>query len=171
MWTRCLPATRQIRAWIAEGRIGRPRLLTGGFAFVCPPGRDRISDLALGGGALLDVGVYPIAYAMLVFGAEPAAVSGCATLGPTGVDEAAVISLAFPCGGLASLHCSVRLLSDPTGRIHGERGTIAAERFWRATAARLEPADAPAAGFTGSGGCAIPANEPAQVLLEGRTRK
>jgi dihydrodiol dehydrogenase / D-xylose 1-dehydrogenase (NADP) len=148
MWTRCLPATKRIRAWLGEGRIGRPRLLTGGFGFACPPGRDRISDPALGGGSLLDVGVYPLAYAMMVFGAEPSAVTGCATLGTTGVDEQATISLAFPCGGLASLHCAVHLATDRTGRIHGERGTIAADQFWRATSARLEPVDAPAETFS-----------------------
>lgn len=147
MWTRCLPATRRIRAWLAEGRIGRPRLMTGGFAFDCPPGRDRISDPALGGGGLLDVGVYPIAYAMMVFGSEPTTITGCATLGPTGVDELAAFSLAFPCGGLASLHCGVRLVTDKTGRIHGERGTISADQFWRASVARLQPSDGPAEDF------------------------
>lgn len=139
MWTRCLPAVQQVRSWLAAGRIGTPRLLTGGFGFVCPPERVRLVDPDLGGGALLDVGVYPIAYAMMVFGGPPEEVVGVATRGPTGVDEQAAISLAFPGGGLASLHCSATTGTDKTGRIHGSAGSISSAPFWRAASAHLEP--------------------------------
>lgn len=147
MWTRCLPAVQQVRRWLADGRIGRPRMLTGGFGFVGPSGRHRLTDPALGGGALLDVGVYPIAYAMMVFGAEPVRISGVASLGTTGVDEQAAIGLAFPCGGLASLHCACATDTDKTGRIHGGAGTIVSAPFWRAASARLEPVGGAAEDF------------------------
>lgn len=141
MWTRCLPAVQQVRRWLADGRIGTPRVLTGGFGFVCPPGRVRLVEPELGGGALLDVGVYPIAYAMMVFGGPPSAVAGAAALAATGVDEQAAISLSFPGGGVASLHCASTVLTDKTGRIHGSAGTISSAPFWRAASARLEPLD------------------------------
>lgn len=139
MWTRCLPAVRQVQAWVREGRIGEPRLVSGGFGFSGTGLPARLTDPAVGGGALLDVGVYPIAYAMMVFGAEPATIAGCARLGPTGVDEVAAISLGFPGGGLAALNCAYVTETDKTMRIHGTAGTISSDLFWRATTARLEP--------------------------------
>lgn len=143
MWTRCLPAVRQVQAWVREGRIGEPRLVSAGFGFGGTGHPHRLTDPTLGGGALLDVGVYPIAYAMMVYGAEPATITGCARLGPTGVDEVASISLAFPGGGLAALNCAYVAETDKTLRIHGTRGSISSDLFWRATSARLEPTAEP----------------------------
>ncbi|MBI5835316.1 MAG: Gfo/Idh/MocA family oxidoreductase [Armatimonadetes bacterium] len=90
MWTRFLPVSRQVSAWVAEGAIGVPHLATIDFAFRAGFNPDsRLFSPALAGGGLLDVGVYTIAYANMLFGALPTKAVGLATLGASGVDEVA----------------------------------------------------------------------------------
>jgi predicted dehydrogenase len=137
MWTRFLPVTRTVCKWLEEGRIGEPRMLTADFGFRC--GWDPSSRLLnpdLGGGSLLDVGVYTLLYATMVFG-HPESVMGEAHIGATGVDEQAAFVLRFGGGRLASLTCGVRTASPQTARIAGTEGEIVVERFWCMPAATL----------------------------------
>jgi dihydrodiol dehydrogenase / D-xylose 1-dehydrogenase (NADP) len=87
MWTRCFPVVREIVRRIQSGELGEIRYLQADFGF--RPAFNPASRLfapELGGGALLDVGVYPVALAFLVLGA-PTQIVSHATLGATGVDE------------------------------------------------------------------------------------
>ena len=87
MWTRFLPHMVRIRALIHAGAIGDVRMLNSTFGFRTefdPKGR--LFDPALGGGALLDVGIYPVSFASMVFG-TPTFITSHATIGATGVDE------------------------------------------------------------------------------------
>lgn len=141
MWTRFLPATRQVARWLADGAIGVPRLLAIDFGFRC--GWDPASRLlspALAGGALLDVGIYTLDYAHLVFGRQPDAFTAKAHLGETGVDEQTAIVASYPGGALASLTCAIRTNTPHDVWIHGTEGRIHVPNFWRATAATLIPA-------------------------------
>jgi predicted dehydrogenase len=87
MWSRFLPAWVELRSLVAAGAIGELRLVTASFAFqMSVDPRHRLFDLSLGGGALLDLGVYPVTLASMLLGA-PSAVAALAHLGETGVDE------------------------------------------------------------------------------------
>ena len=84
MWTRCFPAMRSLKSVIAEGVIGEPRLLQADFGFRANFNPDgRLFNPALGGGALLDVGVYTISLSSMIFGTPSQAV-GQAAIGKPG---------------------------------------------------------------------------------------
>jgi dihydrodiol dehydrogenase / D-xylose 1-dehydrogenase (NADP) len=138
MWTRFLPVTRQVAAWLAEGAIGEVRQLNADFGFRCGWDPDsRLLSPALAGGALLDVGSYTLAYAHLVFGRQPDSLAAKAHLGVTGVDEQTAIIGAYPHGALAVLTCAVRTSTVHDAWIHGSAGRIHIPDFWRATSAIL----------------------------------
>lgn len=130
MWTRFTPAFVKLRTLIAEGAIGDVRLLEADFGFRAgfdPKGR--LFDPALGGGALMDVGVYPISLASMLFGA-PSAVTGLATLGETGVDEQSSMLLRFGKGELAVLSTAIRTQTAHEANIYGTTGRIRIESPW-----------------------------------------
>jgi dihydrodiol dehydrogenase / D-xylose 1-dehydrogenase (NADP) len=93
VWTRFFPAWFEVRRLIAEGVIGEVKFAAMNFGFAGGRNTKRLSDPKLGGGAVLDVGVYPINMATMVFGEEPESVHASGWLMPTGVDEFAAITL------------------------------------------------------------------------------
>ena len=139
MWTRFLPVMERVRSWLADGAIGTVRQIQAAFGFRCGWNPvSRLLDPALGGGALLDVGVYPIALALDLFAEPPTAIRALAHRGETGVDEQTAILLSFPAGGLGVLTCAVRTTCDHRAEICGTEGRIVIEPpFWRSTAATL----------------------------------
>ncbi len=140
MWTRFLPAIVKVREWLAEGKIGEPRLVDADFGFraeVDP--ESRLFNPAYGGGALLDVGVYTISFASMVFGQAPQRCAGFAQIGETGVDEQASMVLGFGNGQTASLSCAVRVNTPHQAVIMGTKGTIRIHApFWCTTGAILQ---------------------------------
>ncbi len=125
MWTHCFPAMLKIAELVKEGAVGEVRMVKADFAFRA--GWDptsRLLDPALGGGGLLDVGVYPIGFSQLVFGEEPERVGGLAHIGETGVDEQAGIVLGYSVGALAVLTCGVRTKTQHGAAIFGTDGWI-----------------------------------------------
>jgi predicted dehydrogenase len=139
MWTRFLPAIVQVRQWLAAGAIGEPRLVTADFGFragIDPAGR--LFSPSLAGGALLDVGVYPISLACMVFGPYPDRLASLAALGQTGVDEQAGVVLGYPGGRLAVATTAIRTSTPQEARILGTEGMILIDpAFWRAERAVL----------------------------------
>jgi predicted dehydrogenase len=138
MWTRALPVMRQVKQWLDEARIGDVRMLTADFGFRTgwnPEGRLLNPNLA--GGALLDVGVYTVALASMVFGLPPVEIQAAAHIGETGVDEQTAMILRYGDGGLALLSCAVRTNTPQGARIDGTEGSIDIPAFWRATSATL----------------------------------
>ncbi len=130
MWTRFLPTLVETRRLLAEGAIGEVRMVMADFAFRTAFNPEhRLLNPALGGGGLLDVGVYTVAMAHMVFGV-PSQISGLAELGSTGVDEQAAMVLGFPGGGLALLACGVRTNTPQDARILGTDGSIYLPAFW-----------------------------------------
>ncbi len=122
MWTRFLPAIVRVRELLAAGAIGEPRWLCADFGFKAPFNpKSRIFDPALGGGALLDVGVYPVSLASMVFG-PPKEISSRAVIGPTGVDEQDAIILSYDGGRLATLNACVTMTTPTEAIIAGEKG-------------------------------------------------
>ncbi len=156
MWTRFLPTLEKARQWIADGRIGEVRLVKADFGFrVGWNPESRLLDPNLGGGSLLDVGVYTISLANMIFGSAPNQVTGAAHLGDTGVDEQAGMVLGYPGGGLAVLCSAVRTSTPQEAHIIGTEGSIHIPDFWHSTTASLmvanEVVDQIDAPFQGSG--------------------
>jgi predicted dehydrogenase len=108
MWTRFLPAIVRLRDMVAEDLLGDVRMVKADFCFRSngdPQGRLLNPDL--GGGSLLDVGIYPIALSYMVFGGPPVEITSLAHLGETGVDEQAGMVLRFEGDRLAVLTCGI----------------------------------------------------------------
>lgn len=140
MWTRFLPVIVKVREWLAEGAIGEPRLLTadhGSRKTLSPEILEgRLFNPKLGGGGILDVGVYTVALAYMVFGA-PSKITSLAHIGETNVDEQASILLGYDSGQIANLFCAIRTETSKEARIIGTEGQIHIPEFWQATSATL----------------------------------
>ena len=138
MWTRFLPVMVRVKELLAEQTIGDVQMLAADFGFrtnVNP--QHRLFDPALGGGALLDVGVYPVSLASMIFGA-PARVAGVAHLGETGVDEQGAMVLGYDGGQIASLYTAVRTNTPHDALIMGTKGSIKINSpWWKPTALTL----------------------------------
>jgi predicted dehydrogenase len=133
MWTRFLPGTRRVRELIASGSIGEPRQLECDFGFRTdfnPEGR--LFNPALGGGALLDVGIYCVAYARMVFGCAPSEIQSAAHLGETGVDEQSAYLFHYDSGALARMSSATRTQTAQRATISGTEGSIEIPGFWHA---------------------------------------
>jgi predicted dehydrogenase len=140
MWTRFHPVIVKVREWLVAGAIGEPRLLTADKASRQTLSTEmlegRLFNPELGGGGLLDVGVYTIALAYMVFGA-PSQIRSLAHIGETHVDEQAAILLGYDAGQIANLFCAIRTETPNEARITGTQGSIHIPEFWQATSATL----------------------------------
>ncbi|MFL6113369.1 MAG: Gfo/Idh/MocA family protein [Catenulispora sp.] len=124
MWTRCVPAVLRMVELVRAGVIGEPRLVTADFSIGFDVGPEhRLRNPALGGGALLDLGVYPLAISQLVFG-EPSLVRAAATLTPEGVDDTTALALVHPGGGVSALTCSISADGTWSATVAGTKGRI-----------------------------------------------
>jgi predicted dehydrogenase len=122
LWTRFLPLMGRLRHMLADGAIGEVRLIQADFSFRAEfDPRDRVFNPALGGGALLDAGIYPVSMAFLVLGA-PAEITSLAHLGSTGVDEQAAMIFRYPAGQLAVLTTATRNTGPQVVVIRGTGG-------------------------------------------------
>jgi len=124
MWTRLNPAFAAIRDVIASGEIGEVRALRVDLShpFAYDP-KHRLFDPQVGGGALLDLGVYPAAIAWWLLG-RPDGVQAEATLAATGVDAAASMCWTYDDGRVAQLTCSAVSSAGSTATLVGTRGWI-----------------------------------------------
>lgn len=130
MWTRFLPLMGRLRALVAEGAIGQPRMLAADFGFrMTPDPAHRLFAPELAGGALLDVGVYVVSLASMLFG-PPNRGTGLAEIGPTGVDEQAALVLGYPGGELAQLTCAITLNTPQEVTLMGTAGAIRIHPLW-----------------------------------------
>ncbi|MGY0235713.1 Gfo/Idh/MocA family protein [Longispora urticae] len=116
MWMRCNPAILKLAELVADGAIGDVRTVQADFGLAGPfPADGRMRDPNLGGGALLDLGVYPIAFAQLLLGA-PDSVAAHALLTPEGVDANTGMLFGYDSGANATLTCSIT--SDTAARAY-----------------------------------------------------
>ncbi|MBN1310388.1 MAG: Gfo/Idh/MocA family oxidoreductase [Anaerolineae bacterium] len=130
MWTRFIPAIRKIRGMLADGVIGEPRMVMAEFGFRPPFEPDgRLFDPQLGGGALLDLGIYPITLAWLIFG-PPQEIVSRASIGATGVDEQNAVVLSYGQGQLAVLASSLQAETPQEAHIIGTQGRIRIHAQW-----------------------------------------
>lgn len=172
MWTRFFPLMYRLREMLAKGVIGEPRMLQADFGFragVDP--KSRLFNPALGGGGLLDVGVYPISLASMLFG-TPALVVGLAHIGETGVDEQAGMVLQYEGGRLAVLSTAARVNTPQDAHILGSEGNIKIPSPWWKPATMTISAGGKSEDVAlpyESNGYQFEAQEVARCLREGRT--
>lgn len=124
MWSRYIPAIVRLRGLLARNVIGRVQLMVAGGAYM--PDFDPASYLFrpdLGGGVLLDAGVYLVSMASMVFG-SPRRILAAGSLGDSGVDEHDAIVLQHENDALASLYVSLRGRASPDMTLLGDRGRI-----------------------------------------------
>ncbi|MBM3145777.1 MAG: Gfo/Idh/MocA family oxidoreductase [Chloroflexi bacterium] len=122
MWMRFFPAMAQVRNWLQQGLLGEIRLVQADFCFQLPyDPQHRLYNLELGGGALLDLGIYPLSLTVMVLG-FPHSMLSHAHISQTGADELDTILLNYDQGASASLSCSMRLYKPREAFIVGTHG-------------------------------------------------
>lgn len=133
MWTHFFPAMAKVRELVGDEAIGEVRQVKADFCFRGGWNPEaRHFNPALGGGGLLDVGVYCIAFAQMVFGREPREVTGFADLVETGTDGQAAMVLSYDDGAFAVLTCAVRTSSPHEAYVLGTEGYIRIPHsFWK----------------------------------------
>jgi predicted dehydrogenase len=130
MWSRFNPAIIRAKQIIDSGEIGQVRHIAADFGFQKPyDPKGRLYSPELAGGAILDVGVYPLFLALYILG-RPEEVSALAQLALTGVDESCSITLKYPDGVLAQLFCSMRVETKKEAVISGTQGMIVIHTPW-----------------------------------------
>ena len=124
MWTRFQPAIVAARELIDEGAIGEVRQLQADLGVDRPYNpADRLFDLAQGGGAMLDLGVYVVSFAQYFLG-TPDRVEVSGSLAPTGIDAEAGLLLGYDDGRVATLLISLKHHTPGAARIQGTKGWI-----------------------------------------------
>ena len=130
MWTRWLPHMLEIHDVLAAGTIGDPQVLIADhLQSISQDPSHRLNDPQLGGGALLDLGVYPISFAHDLFG-EPADVEFAAEMGPTGVDRRVSGTLVHEEGRHTVFTTASNLPGTNRAAIVGTAGSIEIEATW-----------------------------------------
>ncbi len=130
LWTRFLPTTLKALELIREGAVGQVLSVKADFGFKAafdPEGR--LYNPALGGGSLLDIGIYPVFLALLVLG-KPDKIKAMARIGSTGVDEECGILFQYADGRMAHLHSTVLARTKTEAFIYGEEGVIHLHTRW-----------------------------------------
>ena len=127
IWTRYQPMREIISQVVNSGIIGEPRMLTANLGYEIM-GKERIVEPALAGGALLDVGIYPLNFAEMVFGA-PDQVHAVGVLSDKGVDLQDSMTLTWKDGKMAVLNAGANCVSDRLGVIYGTRGFAVVENI------------------------------------------
>lgn len=128
MWTRYLPMLTTIREVLGSGVIGELKTLTANLGYVVD-GVERLLNPALAGGALLDVGVYTLNFAMMIFGSDIEKIHSCCSYTDTGVDRQNTVTLQYRDGKYAVLNSSLESLSDRRGTIYGTKGFAVIENI------------------------------------------
>jgi predicted dehydrogenase len=130
IWTRFLPMTLKVLELINNGQIGKVLSVKADFGFRAPlDPENRIYNRELGGGALLDIGIYPVFLSLLLLG-KPETIKALAHIGSTGVDEDTAINFKYADGAMAHLHATIRSGTKTEAFIFGETGTLHLHSRW-----------------------------------------
>lgn len=130
MWTACMPFIDKILSLIKEDVIGEPQYLSADFGFTAPVDpKGRLFDKALGGGSVMDIGIYPIFLATLILG-EPSLIKTVSKLTSTGVDEYANVVLQYASGQTAHILSTINIDTAIEAEIIGTKGRIKINNPW-----------------------------------------
>lgn len=137
MWSRYFPVMSKLRDLLSDNIIGELKVVTGDFSYNMPgyslsDKSMRMFDPDCAGGGLIDVGIYPLSFACMVFGKTPIQVTGLATMTPLNVDAHSVAVFGFEGGGIASVYSGIDADSGSEANIYGSNGRIRVPNFWHA---------------------------------------
>jgi len=173
MWSRFIPALVKMKELIDEGKIGKIKFIQADFGFLAPPDLNlRTFNKSLGGGAQLDVGVYPMFLALWLLG-KPEYIRAFAGMASTGADENTAALFGFKNGAVASIYSSFVADSTKEAVILGTKGSITVQAAWhKATAFILRKDNEQPVWYDfpyPSNGLQFQADEVMQCLREGKT--
>ncbi len=142
MWTRFIPAIQKTIDLIAENRIGKVKSVHADFGFTAPHlPEKRLLNPTLGGGALLDIGIYPAYLSLLLLG-YPSDIQAISNFGSTGIDQTTSFVLGYENEATAVLSCTLNARTRTEALIYGENGYIHIEgRFMEAKRIILHETD------------------------------
>lgn len=171
IWSRFFPAYIHIREMLAAGALGDVRMVLADFGFKPDSNpQGRLFNPALAGGALLDIGVYPVMLASMVFG-PPEKITASAHIGSTGVDEQTGIILNYSGGRMAVLSATFQAQTTQEAHIIGSAGRIRlCRQFWEPDALGTAMGDQPEERLEfpiGGGGLRFEAAEVMRCLRAG----
>lgn len=138
VWTCCFPAIRKMLEMISSGAIGEVRCVQAAFAGrIADSYRGRLTDPMDAGGALLDVGVYNLHFAQMVYGRSPVRWASLASIGTDEmhlqVDEQAAYIGQYENGALSILTSAIRTAMPDTAWVYGTEGMIRIPVYWKAS--------------------------------------
>ena len=153
MWMRTNPVIQAMFADLASGVIGEPQQVVADFAFHKPSLPARLLDPALGGGSLMDGGIYPMTFTHMALG-RPAELKAVGSLNDDGIDLNVAMAWRYDSGAVAALTCGLRSQNPWTAAISGPEGSLQLphrfhhpEYYVRSTAAGPERIDVPTHGL------------------------
>lgn len=134
MWTRYYPLTQDLRKLLKEGKIGTVVSVDAKLGFLAPTETARLTQKSAGASALLDVGIYPLTYASMVFGpdapTEIVSVGKIAGSGADAFDTHFVSTLKYPNGGIAIVEGTFEAAPECKTVITGTKGRLVIPNFW-----------------------------------------
>ncbi len=141
MWTACHPVVRAVVTRLATGELGAPRQLRAELGFHVPGSTGRMHEPELGGGALLDMGIYPLTLAHLLLG-EPEELRATAVLAASGIDLDVAVTGRYPGGALGTMTASITSWSDRSAVVATDRGRLVLDGdFHHPTSATFTPVE------------------------------
>lgn len=140
IWTRYMPSRRLISDAIAAGKIGDIVTLTANLGYDIKDVK-RMTEPALAGGALLDVGIYPLQFASMFLGEDVTEIVSACTKTATGVDKTNAMILKYRGGQMSILHSSMMETTEQYGVIHGTKGYLIAKNLNNVDAIEIYNAD------------------------------
>ena len=140
IWTRYMPSRRLIDETIASGIIGDVNIITANLSYPITF-KKRLVDPHLAGGALLDLGVYGINFASMIFGDNFERINTSVAFSDTGVDESEVFNVIYPNKRMAVLTHSMVSRGDRKGIIYGSKGYIIIENINNPNSIKVYDAD------------------------------
>ncbi|KAL2088837.1 hypothetical protein ACEWY4_015736 [Coilia grayii] len=176
VWTRFFPASLEISRLLAQGEVGEVKMVRADFG-VSIAHIPRSVEKELGGGALLDIGIYCLQFVLMVFnGEKPECIQATGICLDAGVDEAMVVTLKFSRGRMAVCRCTITAELPNDAVISGTKGSIRVpEHMWCPTSLVVNGKETPyplpepylPLNFLNSIGMRYEAEEVRQCLLKG----
>lgn len=123
MWVRFMPLISRLKQELEAGRIGEVTSVTADIGYDLKD-KMRVNRLDMGGGALLDIGVYPITFALQVLGKEIDNISTSMVRMNSGVDAQEFVNLVYTSGAMAGLYATMLSATDKQGKIYGTDGYV-----------------------------------------------
>lgn len=173
LWSRFMPCIVKAKELADSGAIGTVTGLRADFGFRAPfDPEKRLFNKALGGGSLLDIGIYPLFLSYLLLG-KPTTVKAAAVFGQTGIDEQCGMVLTYANGAMANLFSTLTAKTDTDACIYGSTGNLhIGGRFHEGQSVTIKPAEGDRQIYTyprQTWGYNYEANHVMQCLREGKT--